>query len=32
MKRLVEANCGQVGVELLPGHGCRFWFTLPLAA
>jgi signal transduction histidine kinase len=32
VKRLVEANRGKVGVESHPGHGCCFWFTLPLAA
>ena len=32
VKRLVEANQGEVGVESQPGHGCCFWFTLPLAA
>ncbi len=32
VKRLVEANRGSVGVESRPGHGCRFWFTLPLSA
>jgi len=32
VKRLVEANRGEVGVESPPGHGCLFWFTLPLAA
>jgi len=30
VKRLVEANGGQVGVVSRPGLGCRFWFTLPL--
>jgi signal transduction histidine kinase len=30
VKRLVEANRGKVGVESRPGHGCCFWFTLPL--
>ena len=32
VKRLVEANQGQVGVDSQQGHGCCFWFTLPLAA
>ena len=31
VKRLVEANGGQVGVDSHPGTGCCFWFTLPLA-
>jgi two-component system OmpR family sensor kinase len=30
VKRLVEANGGEVGVDSHPGAGCRFWFTLPL--
>jgi signal transduction histidine kinase len=31
VKRLVEANGGEVGVDSRPCVGCRFWFTLPLA-
>ena len=29
VKRLVEANGGEVGVASPPGDGARFWFTLP---
>jgi signal transduction histidine kinase len=30
VRRLVEAMGGRVGAEGEPGHGSRFWFTLPL--
>jgi signal transduction histidine kinase/PAS domain-containing protein len=29
-RMIVERHQGQVGVESAPGHGCTFWFTLPL--
>jgi signal transduction histidine kinase len=29
VKRLAEAHGGQVGVDSTPGHGARFWVTLP---
>ena len=29
-KQLVEALGGEIGVDSVPGHGSRFWFTLPL--
>jgi two-component system phosphate regulon sensor histidine kinase PhoR len=32
VKHLVENYGGQVGVENLPGGGCRFWFKIPKAA
>ncbi|MPY91768.1 MAG: PAS domain-containing protein [Acidimicrobiia bacterium] len=31
VRRLVEAHGGRVGAEGEPGHGSRFWFTLPAA-
>ncbi len=29
-KALVEAHGGRIGAENVPGHGSRFWFTLPV--
>ncbi|MDX1569430.1 MAG: ATP-binding protein [Xanthomonadales bacterium] len=29
VKQLVEAHGGQVGAASRPGHGARFWFSLP---
>ncbi|HJV05879.1 MAG TPA: PAS domain S-box protein [Chromobacteriaceae bacterium] len=31
-RSIVEFHRGQFGVESVPGDGCVFWFTLPLAA
>lgn len=31
VRRIVEKLGGEVGVESIPGAGCRFWFTLPAA-
>ena len=30
-QRLVELQGGQIRVENVPGAGCAFWFTVPLA-
>lgn len=30
--RLIEMHGGKIHLESKPGHGSRFWFTLPLAA
>jgi signal transduction histidine kinase/CHASE3 domain sensor protein/ActR/RegA family two-component response regulator len=30
-KRLVEQMHGMIGAESRPGHGSRFWFSIPLA-
>jgi signal transduction histidine kinase len=29
VKRIVEHHGGRVGLHSTPGHGTRFWFTLP---
>jgi K+-sensing histidine kinase KdpD len=31
-RTVIEAMDGSTGVASKPGHGDRFWFTLPLAA
>jgi len=31
-RRLVEAMGGRIGLDSMPGAGCRFWFELPSAA
>lgn len=31
-RAVIEAMGGSIGVNSKPGHGSRFWFTLPLAA
>lgn len=30
-KGLVDSHGGEIGVESVPGHGARFYFTIPLA-
>jgi signal transduction histidine kinase len=30
-RTIVEQHQGEVGVDSIPGDGCTFWFTLPLA-
>jgi signal transduction histidine kinase len=30
-KGLVQAHGGAIGVESEPGHGAKFWFTVPTA-
>jgi len=30
-RRIIERHGGEMGVESAPGHGSRFWFTLPAA-
>ncbi|HEX7735618.1 MAG TPA: PAS domain S-box protein [Ktedonobacteraceae bacterium] len=30
-RTIIEAHCGNFGLESVPGQGSTFWFTLPLA-
>ncbi len=29
-RAIVESHGGEIGLDSKPGHGCRFWFTIPL--